>query len=532
MNDRIESGRGRLMLACFLTLVASGVGFATRAAMAGPWEAGFNIGAAGFGEILGAGFLGFGVMIFFGGIITEKLGYRAVLLAAFLLHLLSALALFGARPLYESMQATNPARATHAVFLLIYWSCFTFSIAQGLYEAVINPMIAQLYPENPTHYLNILHAGWPAGMIIGGLIAWATIGTKALIPLAMWEIPLTSYALFVLLYGLLAFPCQFPPTVASRSGSFSILFACFLSPVFLLLLVLHACIGYMELGVDSWVVRLMENLLPNSVLILVYTSFLMFVLRFFAGPIVHQINPLGLLFVSSVIACLGLLWLGSDITSVTMIFAAATFYSFGKAFLWPTMLGVAGELYPRSGAVAMGALGAAGMLTVGLLANPAIGYKQSSNYAARLQAGAPDTYQRYVDPEPKKFLWFPEYRALTPDYANAANAATVANGSQDLSAFRKLEDGLARQIESAQGGAAREQLAARLRWIDEQLLPHVAEDAPLIREANLYGGRRALTLTAAVPAIMAAGFLVLVLWFASRGGYRRADQSPDDQPAH
>ena len=48
-----------------------------------------------------------------------------------------------------------------------------------------------------------------------------------------------------------------------------------------------------------------------------------------------------------------LLWLGSPIQSVFMIFVAATFYSFGKAFLWPTMLGVAGERI-RSGSVAMG----------------------------------------------------------------------------------------------------------------------------------------------------------------------------------
>jgi len=94
----------------------------------------------------------------------------------------------------------------------------------------------------------------------------------------------------------------------------------------------------MELGVDSWMAKLMENVLPNAILILVYTSALMFVLRFFAGPIVHKINPIGLLFVSSVVALLGLLWLGSDLDGLAMVFAAATFYSFGKAFLWPTML--------------------------------------------------------------------------------------------------------------------------------------------------------------------------------------------------
>ena len=86
-----------------------------------------------------------------------------------------------------------------------------------------------------------------------------------------------------------------------------------------MLITLHGCVGYMELGVDSWMTKMMENLLPNAILILVYTSLLMFVLRFFAGPIVHKINPIGLLFASSVVACLGLLWLGSDIQSLSLI---------------------------------------------------------------------------------------------------------------------------------------------------------------------------------------------------------------------
>jgi Major Facilitator Superfamily len=515
--------RGRLMLASFLTLVASGVGFATRAAMAGPWEGAFNIGSEDFGRIMGAGFLGFGMMIFFGGIITEKLGYRFVLLVAFLLHLLSAVALFGARPLYASLQASSPETATSGVVNLIFWSCFAFSIAQGLYEAVINPMIAQLYPENQTHFLNILHAGWPAGMIIGGLIAWATIGANSLFPVTMWEIPLTSFALFVLLYAWLAFPVTFPPTVANKSQDFLRLFSCFFSPVFLLLIVLHACIGYVELGVDSWVVKLLENVMPYSILVLVYTSFLMFILRFFAGPIAHKINPIGLLFVSSVIACGGLIWLGSDIKSVWVILAAATFYSFGKAFLWPTMLGVAGERYPQSGAVAMGALGAAGMLTVGLLAGQAIGYKQASNFSAELKRNAPETFARYASGEDKQFLGLPAYRPLEPDITNAANAVKLSDGKVDTSAFAKLRLGLDAQIASATDESARIKLEAKRDRIESELLPVLELDAPLIQQANLYGGRRALTLTAVVPAVMAVGYLILVLWFAAKGGYRKVE---------
>ena len=281
MTDPLKY-RNRLMLASFLTLVASGVGFAVRAAMGGTWEAEFNIGGVQFGAIMGAGFLGFGMMIFFGGILVEKFGYKTLLALAFLLHLVSAGLIFATQPAYDAAFAESPDEATAAAFNVLFWSTFLFSIAQGLYEAVINPMIAQLYPKKQTHYLNILHAGWPGGIIIGGLIAFMFVGSDAkIMNVENWEVVLAGFAVIVVLYGVLAFSCPFPATVgAKQKGNFAVLFSCFLSPIFLLLLVIHACVGYVELGVDSWVTKLMGNLMPNAILILIYTSFLMFILRF------------------------------------------------------------------------------------------------------------------------------------------------------------------------------------------------------------------------------------------------------------
>ena len=156
--------RGKLMWASFLTLVASGVGFATRAAAGGVFEREFGIGGGQFGAIMGAGFLGFGMMIFFGGILVEKFGYKELLLLAFVMHLVSAAMIFLVDPMFSSLVESDPAAATSRAFTILWWSVFLFSICQGLYEAVINPLIAQLYPENQTHYLNILHAGWPGGI--------------------------------------------------------------------------------------------------------------------------------------------------------------------------------------------------------------------------------------------------------------------------------------------------------------------------------------------------------------------------------
>ncbi len=66
-------------------------------------------------------------------------------------------------------------------------------------------------------------------------------------------------------------------------------------------------VGYVELGTDSWISNITGNVIGSySLLLFVYTSSLMFILRFFAGPIVHRINPLGLLFVAACFGCAGL----------------------------------------------------------------------------------------------------------------------------------------------------------------------------------------------------------------------------------
>lgn len=507
--EQPQYARGKLMFASFLTLVASGVGFATRTAAGPAWEAEFGIGGEQFGQILGAGFLGFGLMIFFGGILVEALGYKLLLSAAFLLHLVSAGMLFMAGP--------------DNAFAMLFWSAFVFSICQGLYEAVINPMIAQLYPEKQTHYLNILHAGWPAGMILGGLFAAGFMGNSPWISEIPWAIAMSFFVVFVVLYGILALPEKFPETVGEKSSGFGTLFSCFASIPFLVLLVLHGLIGYMELGVDSWMTKLMENLLPNAVLVLVYTSALMFILRFFAGPIVHRINPIGLLFGSSVIACLGLVWLSQPIESLALIFVAATFYSLGKAFLWPTMLGVAGERYPQSGSIAMGALGAVGMITVGQIAGSRIGTQQGYHMAESLETNAAATYERYVGDE--QDAWGYEYSRIAPPrlgLANKIGEETDSEKVKEIFAGAEITDKAPSAEDFSDGD-----LTAETR---DELQEHWEEDVPKVIAANLSGSRSALYDTAIIPAAMAVGFLGLLVYFASIGGYKviRLDGTEED----
>ena len=494
--------RKTLLIASFLTLVAAGMGFATRGA-AGPAWAAMGIDSGNFGMIMGYGFLGFGFVIFFGGIIVEFLGYKKLLLLSVILHFISAIMILAAPSMYDGwVETVSAEEATSNLISLLKYSVLLFSICAGLYEAVINPLVGQLYPENQTHYLNILHAGWPGGIIIGGVLAACFQNETAWITEIEWQYALSSYSLVLVGLTAIILKQQFPDTVASKSNaSIGVLFSCFLSIPFLVLIVAHALIGYMELGVDSWQTRLMERLVDNSVTVLIYTSLLMFVLRFFAGPIVHRINPIGLLLISSFFAIIGLLWLGSEIESVAIIFAAATVYSLGKAFLWPTMLAIAGERYPQSGAIAMSTLGAAGMISVGFIGGAMIGAQQSGAMSESLRDNNEAVLARYKGDD-ASFLGY-EYGTINPAMQQAA--MDYHGASDDAKRAETLATVVA---------------AANEAGVQEDVGSTIDDDSAAVTAAFNTGGRAALKETAMIPVGMAICFLGLLVYYKSIGGYK------------
>ena len=137
----------------------------------------------------------------------------------------------------------------------------------------------------------------------------------------------------------------------------------------------------------------------------------MFILRFSAGPIVHKISPLGLLFFSAVLGCTGLLLLGQA-AGIAACVAAATIYGFGKTFFWPTMLGVVSERFPLGGALTLGMVGGVGMLSAGLLGGPGIGYMQDYAASGYIKQKDPAAYARYEVEKPEAYLFFPPVAGL------------------------------------------------------------------------------------------------------------------------
>ncbi len=491
------------MWASFLTLIAAGMGFAVRGGVLAEWSDKFGFTQFELGTITGGGLLGFGIVIMLASLITDHVGYKPILLTAFALHLLSALITIAATPIFN-------AAGKDATYQCLYWGMFIFAVANGLCEAVINPLVATVYREKKTHYLNILHAGWPGGLILGGLLGAAIVGK------VRWEIPIALYVIPTLWYGFIVLKEPFPISDAKRAGlSIGGMLGQFASPLLLMLLLLHACVGYVELGTDSWITNITESILKGQGFFLfVYASSIMFILRFFAGPIVEKINPLGLLCLSTILGTAGLFLLGSqNVKSAALIWVAVTIYGVGKTFLWPTMLGIVGERFPRGGAITMGAMGGIGMLSAGLLGGPGIGYKQDLNASSHLKAGNPDAYARYSVADEKGFLMFPKVKGLDGQKVgvllDGGGPAATLNG--DYAILKEQNEPIPPSIEALKS------------WWDTTGSEYQAVDKDPVAEAKIYGGRKALKWTAAVPAAMFFGYLLLVLYFRTQGGYKTVE---------
>src|SRR5579871_3650427 len=202
--------------------------------------------------------------------------------------------------------------------------------------------------------------------------------------------------------------------------------------VLAILYILHALVGYVELGTDSWIINIGTAVLNNpldimksaedkALIAFIWTNLVMFSLRFFAGPIVHKISPLGLLCVSALIGTGGLvLFSQSFVNSFILWIVVSTIYAIGKTFYWPTLLGVISERFPKGGALALGFSGGVGMLSAGLLGAPGIGYWQDRLAVDQLQQTSPASYQRYEakkdDGSPDK-KGFPLLSDFAPDQA-------------------------------------------------------------------------------------------------------------------
>lgn len=339
-----------------IALVTAGIAAAVRASIAPDLKTIFfdpinPLGSAGMiGSVLGVAFLGFALSIAIGSPLLDAIGMGRMLgLACGCFTVGTLTTLFTAK-----------LSGVMSPYWVIWFGMAISGMAWGLVETTINPLTATLYPEEKTHRLNVLHAWWPCGLIIGGLLG-LLIGHLHL----DWRYQLAVVLVPALVFGAMLVGTKFPPTERVAAGvSAGGMFKEVANPFFFVWFFAMFLTAASELAPGQWVnVALTRTVGMQGIWLLIYVSGLMFVMRHFAGTMAHRFSAVGLLWISCLLASLGLVVLSLANSPVTGLLAA-TLWGTGVCYLWPTMLAAASERFPRGGALLMGLMGTAGSLSI------------------------------------------------------------------------------------------------------------------------------------------------------------------------
>jgi MFS family permease len=354
--NRAVYPKTRLFFVSSLALTMAGIAASLRANTASDLQRIFfdPIDRAHSGEmiasILGLPFLGFALTIAIGSPLLDYIGMGLLLPLSGICFATGAFIM-----LFAGQLATGAG-----VYNVIWIGALITGIGWGLVETVVNPLIASLYPEEKTGKLNTLHAWWPGGLVIGGLlgVAMSSLGLG-------WQAKLFVVVLPAVAVVALCIGVRFPPTERAAAGvSIGEMFRELRNPLFIVLFASMFLTAASELAPGQWVdFALSRTVHMPGILLLVYVSALMFVMRHFAGPLVHKLSSVGLLWISCLMASLGLLLLSVANSPVTGLLAA-TVWGTGVCYMWPTMLATASERFPRGGALLMGLMGTAGTLSI------------------------------------------------------------------------------------------------------------------------------------------------------------------------
>ena len=337
-----------LFTAAMANAVRAGAAGAIKAALLDPVDA-LHSGEM-IGTVLGNSFLGFALSLLVISPLLDRIGARRVVLFAAACYIVGpGLVLLAA--------GTGDSVYSLLNLAMVIWGC-----GWGATEASINPVTATIYADDKTGKLNSLHAWWPAGLIAGGLLSVLFFNSLHL----DWTVLVGLCIVPGVLLAVWASRHEFPQTESTVKGvAFGDMLAePFRRPGFWVFFAIMFLTASTELAPGAWVdVALTNTVGMPGILVLVYVSAIMFVMRHFAGAIEHRLSDMGLLFLCTVPAALGLYLLSSANSPVTAL-VAATVWAFGVCFMWPTMLAAVSRRYPDSGPWGIGLIGFAGALAI------------------------------------------------------------------------------------------------------------------------------------------------------------------------
>ena len=357
--------QSRLFKASCIALIATAMSFAIRGDIMGDFERVFLLDKTQVGWISGAAFWGFGLSILFGGPLCDILGMGTLLRLAALGHIGGTiLTLFA--PNFASLFAATVIIGT----------------ANGLVEAAVNPLITTVYAKDKTAKLTALHAWFPGGIVIGGVLCFifTTMGLG-------WQAKMLLMLIPSAIYAFLFFGASFPATEREAAGvPFSQMFSEAFRPLFLLIFICMWLTAATELGPGQWVANIFNDVMHSDaktgILLLVWINGIMYAFRQFFGDISHRVSPVLLIATTALLAAAGLFLFGQATTPL-MAFLAAALLAMGTAFWWPTMLGITSERFPKTGALGLAIIGAAGSFSTAL-AGPVMGWINDTYGAAHV----------------------------------------------------------------------------------------------------------------------------------------------------
>ena len=524
-----ESDKQKLFWASFLALAAAGVGFVFRVMIPSMWSDAFQITMSDVGALTGAALWPIAVTMILFSLLVDKIGYKVSMFFAFALQAASVVLTY---------LATDVSS--------LWWACFCAGLGHGVVEAVINPLCASIYRDEKSKMLNILHASWPAGIVLGGVAYLLLIDPSA--EATNWAnvkwifffmlLPVLAYGVMFLLCNRFPVDERIEANISMRDmlrefgglgaflastflvyelvgqiegaklfdfgmGDFKLYYCLGIGAVigtiagflvgspgkllFFILCLIMIPLATAELATDAWIQTLMKPILGATYAgwAIVLSAAIMMTLRFFAGIPLKFMSPPALLLVSSVFSILGLYAMSS--VSGAMIFGAFVLYAIGQTFYWPTMLGLVSEQFPKGGAMTLNTVSAMGLLTVGIFGSPFLGAVQDHYTTQTVIAQEAEMIEKV---KTNKITFIDNTNPEKPEEKPIFKSENFFGVNYDLvnsGEFAKLlpED--------------------RQKNLDDQLKTT---------------SQSSLKVAAVLPLIMAIAFILIIIYYAVTGGYK------------
>lgn len=485
---------GKLFAGSCTALIATAMTFAVLSAIMDPLKEQFILTNQQVGFIGGAGLWGFPLSILIFGPLCSVLGMRFLLRMAFVFFFIGVSVM---------IFATG--------FWMLFFGALTIAFANGLVEGACNPLVATLYPDRKVEKLNQFHVWFPGGIVIGGLVCFF-LGKSGMTfgPLKLWQIEIGMILIPAVAFAFVMLGEKFPNTERAQMGiSFKgMIKATLCRPLFLLLFVCMMITASVELGPNRWIPAVMDSagLAGGAIgiLVLVWTSLLMAVLRQSAGPVVQKLSPTGMLLMSAILSCIGLFLLSYS-ASIWTVFLADTVFAVGVCYFWPTMLGVASERVPKGGEMALALLGAAGNLAVGIVTIPMMGYIADfyGHEQFQLDKTVP-VIQRIV--------------AELPNEASNVKEPKLQKSLTDTVALAKTVLGEAESTQALTRVDTANVLRGAIKVAPTSEVGKLAKDT--LNPAELHGGRISFRWVSAMALLLIIVFGVFYAQDKARGGYK------------